>query len=517
MCFHPMMVKMRKLPHSTQVDPRAISDTFVPCGKCQECRKSKAMSWQWRLNAEMWSLRERTDCVWSFAFITLTYGTPKGGYARDMVPTVPVELFTDPARYTEIQCFNKSHVQEFFKDIRKALHKSFWIGRKKALKLDAVKNPHKYERYKNHRIYEDSNLRYICCAEYGGEKGRPHYHAILAYPLVNGLTPERMFTICQDMWSKKHGFMFPKNLNGGLNNGRTEKPFTIDVSALSKSLAYVSKYVCKDMAFGRKVASAPIDRSARAFRNCDCFHLQSRSLGLSVIKNMTEGQKVDLFVNGYCFKDCQEKGYQPIPAYIRDKLIFDLDYVYEPCTDSVKYSDFYDEDGIYHSCEIVSVPGFKRLVRKEANDFFKAHYKEVFQKQKRFYRQLFADMLKESFWTERQVEQETAKKLTASNRNILNCVSLEALADWFIGFYRRVPGTLVNVPPERSFLARYDVDTFNSLCDYELLEPAYCRSMDDLCHCYLGSLRFIVKRKSWQEEDFDNLSHQIKEAGLYET
>lgn len=509
MCFHPMKVKVRNIPYSKEKDPRAFSSTFVPCGKCEECRRSKQMSWTWRLQAEFESLRKRTDCEWHFGFLTLTYGTEKGGYKCDMCPVIPKELFLDESRYKPVRCFNRAHCADFIKALRKALHKKYWIGRKKAPKR--VRSSQK-----DFKFIPDTNIRYCLAAEHGGYNGRPHYHLVLSWPVINGLTDLRVYELCRRFWAPKHGFMFPKYFNGGDNNGREEKPFVIAIGDLSKSLRYVSKYICKDMEFNRRLHDVPVDRKKKAFRNFDCFHLQSRSLGLSIIKNMQDNEKLDLLLKGYFFKDEPQRGMQSIPSYIRDKIVFDLNYIYEPAKVPVTYTDYYDEEGVFHSRYTVIVDGYKRLVRKEANKFFRDNYLQVFAKQKKFYTKLFTSMCEKNFWIEKKVTEDRAESFTKLCRNILKFAPVGTLADWYIGFYKRLPGSLVNVSPALAFLSRYDVDTYNKVCYNEPLEPAYCSHMDDLVHCYLATLRYVLVEKSDEEIHFDEISHVLKEGVLNE-
>lgn len=119
----------------------------VPCGKCPACLSRRVSDWTFRLEQEAFSA---TSC-W---FLTLTY-------SDDNVPIKNSE-FT----------LNKSDLQKFFKRLRKKLY-----GSKKG------------------------SLRYYAIGEYGGNYGRPHYHAIIynlpdmppreLEKLISGLWPDR--------------------------------------------------------------------------------------------------------------------------------------------------------------------------------------------------------------------------------------------------------------------------------------------------------------------------------------
>ncbi|UPW41631.1 replication initiator protein [Peromfec virus RodF8_37] len=100
-----------------------------PCGQCPICRSQKSA--EWKLRCELEAL-----CHSTFAFITLTYCDKYLPFDRQLVP---------------------SHLSDFLKRLRKRL-------------------PYK--------------IRYFACGEYGGKRGRPHYHLIIFslqpsdYPLV---------------------------------------------------------------------------------------------------------------------------------------------------------------------------------------------------------------------------------------------------------------------------------------------------------------------------------------------
>lgn len=91
----------------------------VPCGRCYGCLKRKRSEWLLRLESE------HKDSTRSL-FLTLTY-------QDQHLP------FTDNGEL----CFNKEHLQNYFKRLRKKC-----------------------------------SFRYYVVSEYGGMYGRPHYHAL---------------------------------------------------------------------------------------------------------------------------------------------------------------------------------------------------------------------------------------------------------------------------------------------------------------------------------------------------
>lgn len=101
--------------------------TFVPCGKCPECKARRVSAWSFRLQQE-----EKRSI--SSHFITLTYDNKH----------VPIT----PTGYATLQ---KKDCQDFFKRLRKRLP------------------------------ITDSqpSIKYYLAGEYGGTSWRPHYHIIL--------------------------------------------------------------------------------------------------------------------------------------------------------------------------------------------------------------------------------------------------------------------------------------------------------------------------------------------------
>jgi hypothetical protein len=93
----------------------------LPCGQCIGCRLKKATEWALRITHE--SQMHDENC-----FITLTFNDKH----------LPKDYSLD-----------KSHMQKFFKRLRKHLEKT------------------------------DTKIKYFYCGEYGDDSWRPHYHAII--------------------------------------------------------------------------------------------------------------------------------------------------------------------------------------------------------------------------------------------------------------------------------------------------------------------------------------------------
>jgi hypothetical protein len=100
------------------------------CGHCRSCRLKKRAEWANRLQDEA-SVSELKTAL----FIMLSY-------KKEFLPN----------DYS----IHKEHLQKFFKRLRRGLDRQY-----KKKKLSPPK------------------IKYFACGEYGGEKGRPHYHAII--------------------------------------------------------------------------------------------------------------------------------------------------------------------------------------------------------------------------------------------------------------------------------------------------------------------------------------------------
>lgn len=113
------------------------------CGKCPECLSKKRQDWYIRLQIE---LQNSSSCY----FLTLTYNNENLPYCLDK------------------PCFSVDDVQKFLKRLRK--------------------------------FYKSSKIKYFLIGEYGGNFGRPHYHAIMF-----NLPKKDIYVLnheISDIWSK---------------------------------------------------------------------------------------------------------------------------------------------------------------------------------------------------------------------------------------------------------------------------------------------------------------------------
>lgn len=108
----------------------------IPCQKCESCRLDYSKEWMQRcmLEQKMWSYNE---------MLTLTYDE------QNVPKTKGCDLKT--GEVVVVNTLKKKDVEKFLKDLRR-----YW---------------------KHH--YDEDNIRFYMCGEYGELHGRPHYHLLM--------------------------------------------------------------------------------------------------------------------------------------------------------------------------------------------------------------------------------------------------------------------------------------------------------------------------------------------------
>lgn len=356
---------------------RAASPTvqFVPCGKCDACRRAEKTGWSFRLGLE---LQKCIDNGWEIGFCTLTYND-------EHVPKIPFECFKYGYEYTDMMCFDKNQMRKFIRNLRTKLFD----------------------------LYRVVGCVYFLGSEFGGRgTKRPHYHFLISYP-PKKINYRQMHGLIKSLWVE-NGFIFPEFPDPTrCYDGELEKPFKVDTSKGAYLCAkYVTKYVCKDIGFTKylnqcafvtrdaqgvkvpkinlfgvleleKDGSPMYETAYQVFKRCRPFHIQSRSLGWSYFQNMRDVDKLTVLEHGVKFLG--EEHRQKLPVYIKNKLIFDNKYI-------LKY-DCHGEE--------------KRLVLREANKFFLENADKIFELKVQGYAKLFDSMQEETFWTTRKASLST--------------------------------------------------------------------------------------------------------------
>lgn len=415
----------------------APSFYHIPCGSCKECNEVYQKQWAFRLRFELESLSLRH---WNCGFCTLTYND-------NYLPHYPLSVFNDIAQYKEIQCFSREDCEKFIRALRS------WLWRK--YKLSGV-----------------DACRYMLCSEYGSTTKRSHYHFLIACPPQVDM--REVYLKIVDLWNV-NGFIFPRYYLGGVDKyGHNHLPFVVESCA--KAAKYVSKYVTKDMYYKDYLERNGLDESSfkrdmRLYKRCRQFHLQSRSLGRSMLDNLSDVQKMDLIKNGYQFIG-DDKLYT-IPVYIKNKLIFDNVYQYEYTKPSCGQSG---EDDICFYEE-------KRLCRKYANAFFIEHYDEIFNLKVKKYAAFFSQMSDISECRKRGLSDElaiTSHDCFASVRSRFG-LSVEGFAELYLAFYGLPHDKWVHYFPSLVWLNHYEnVDSYFTDLPFVEYDPLM---VDSVCSC----------------------------------
>lgn len=343
------------------VNSSAPRVAYVPCGQCAECRRSSQYAWSFRLSAEFEAARKKG---WNIGFFTLTYDD-------EHLPHLPLEVFSpdvqtsvlfDGVSLPHIQCFDRTHVRKFIDNIRK----HFW------------------------RDSKTTALKYMVCSELGASTQRSHYHGLIAFP--PDVDARDMFDKIHDYWI--YGHVFPRYFDGGLDkHGYEHKPFLVSTSSIFAA-QYAAKYCTKDLDFLKSVEENFIDTSSKLFKRYDCFHIQSRSLGLGILADMTDAEKLDAYTKGIYFLGSDSL--HRMPTYLRNKIVFDNWYTFE-----YRNNPHYGEVSAGPDVDTESRFLVRRLVRRKANDFFQKNFRQIYDEKKKFFVDVFTRALNVDFWSAR--------------------------------------------------------------------------------------------------------------------
>lgn len=249
MCVSPRTIAVKNLIAHAGMYERL----GVPCGQCYQCRDAKMSAFLVR------AYYEHKDSAYSF-FDTLTYNDA----------CLP--------HYGQYPLFCRKDVQKFLKRLRIACQR--WILEKYGL---TCKSPFKF----------------LVTAEYGGLKGRPHYHILFHVKCAN-----------LDVHS------FKQLINKCWTFGFTDSIFSTDSHVVTSldAVKYVTKYVCKDVtsrvkervAFEQYCKDNNIEDNKFNFRDFrkqyGWFWQCSVGYGVSLLQNLTNDE-VEKRVCHYVDKD----------------------------------------------------------------------------------------------------------------------------------------------------------------------------------------------------------------------
>ena len=373
----------------------------VPCGHCKSCNEVYQKSWSFRLRVELDHLVNFQH--WQVGFLTLTY--------NDMsLPHFPRSCFKNPDDYQHIQCFNRDQCESFIRSARS------WLWRE-------------------YRLHGAHAVRYMLASEFGSSTRRSHYHVVFCVPPYVDM--RALYNKLKSLWV--WGFVFPRYFEGGKDShGYYHKGFVCEnPSATAK---YVAKYTTKDVYYNEHLQDMGVDVrkdmnfKSLEFRRLAPFHLQSKSLGASLLDGLQDSEKMELLKNGYSFLG-DDKIYT-LPVYFKNKLIYDNVYSYEYITPSLGQTG---EDDI-----VFAVP--KRVVTREANAFFIEHYRELYELKVQKYKDLFTKFSSIDEYRARGVLPEVYEPAVEHLRNFqksFNC-DLDKLARHYLSHYGVMPTSVNN-------------------------------------------------------------------------
>lgn len=402
---------LRYIRHK-RVNVNGVTYSYVPCGKCADCRRKEREAWKFRLFSEFLSLKKQG---WNVGFLTLTYDP-------DSLPTIPEACFKDVSQYRPIPCFDRSTVREWINSIRH------------------------YCKYHYHFV-NGQNVRYFVTSEYGSNTHRPHYHAILAWPSV--MSYEEMHAVCKHYWTK--GLVGPKNPQGDSQCQSFEV-----VGDPTHALAYCSEYVSKDIDFVDAVKDVRLydnvreyeemtdERAyAQMYRNCVPFHIQSQSLGWETFKSLDDDEKQSILLDG--MQLVGDDHMYAVPVYVKNKLCYDNYYVF-------------DETG-------------KRLCRRQASEFFERNREEIFERKSSYWTDRLRKMNR-AFLEESGVESELVDKYSEALSYQWECVEdqfslsgfslskfslsgIERIGEYYLAYHGVPSNRCYDIPLVEQWMLRY--------------------------------------------------------------
>lgn len=424
--------------------PYGIRQVYVPCGHCEECRKSTQNQWTARLMSEIEEYHVKRG--YNVGFITLTY-------QERCLPHIPQSFFK-PGEFERIPCFSYNDIKQF---------------------VDCIRNY--FQRKRRWR----NAFRFFITSEYGEQFKRPHYHGLLLYS--NRISPEEMYRIVEDAWCGSSQ-VIPQPRRKALRRKSLGivAPFSSFVPRDPQACGrYVAKYVCKDLAFESEV-SGKFDHLSRAERNhlrhFMPFHKQSMAFGADLIKDKTDDELWDMLRDGFQFTG--NPLMVELPVYLKNKILFNNRKVYNLRTHRWETRKYYSKFLMENRDRIAAIK-----VRQS--------------------RRLFERISQESYWELHPVEGRPASKVALDIRNAVDCVGIDELA-WFHAMFFGVPAEQCHSANSDGdwLVARYD--PIADFSDFPKMDPTYHAAVSGLvsfCLSYRSCTQ--PEQRSAQDELVDQI------------
>lgn len=278
MCEHPIFIRNTTKRYAEGVTKLGF---WVPCGKCESCRRAMREEWFCRAYAEYLDCVEKGGKVY---FFTNTYNPKSLPVFNPKTNRLCHGL--DRVKDGCIPCFSKADIDRY----RNTLNK--WFERKGV-----------------------TGVRYLICCEYGTEENGqhlPHYHG-LAYVPENDIPDKEVEDIILDEW--KFGYSFYSHKGASVES--------LD------GIGYVTKYCCKQIEyFEREDLKNYISKKSNLekIKNYLPKHWQSKGFGLYLANWLSAKDNIlDYFTRGIgkdFFGVGGEDKFYSLPRYIVNKLLY---------------------------------------------------------------------------------------------------------------------------------------------------------------------------------------------------
>lgn len=248
----------------------------VPCGKCEECKRSKINGLTARAYQEYLDNDKRA------IFVTLTYND----YNLPCIPVfqgfpiaIPLELSAEEGEFLLtpdgnfhrthkfVSCWNRKHISKFFK----SLNQKILLFKANLSGIPRYKYDESGKRYQNpdfSDLLKDIRkpyIKYLLTCERGKKfSQRPHYHAII-YSTDPLITTDLLKQYVRELWT--YGYSY----NLAISRSHT------------KAIQYVTKYITKD--FNDAVFQYQLPNKQIAL-NCKPFTCISHGFGIGFLKEL---------------------------------------------------------------------------------------------------------------------------------------------------------------------------------------------------------------------------------------
>lgn len=162
-CLFKITLKLKKV---IEKDGALITHINIPCGKCGRCIERRKMEWGFRMEQEMYISK-------TAYFVTLTYDPEHVPYNQYGQKTL-IET-----RNEDLQNWKQTlGIKRMTKQRKKKLPDRSLQGFMKRLRRNQERTDETIEHLFNNLKPHDK-IKFYAAGEYGEEKGRPHYHAII--------------------------------------------------------------------------------------------------------------------------------------------------------------------------------------------------------------------------------------------------------------------------------------------------------------------------------------------------